>query len=281
MIPLMVLFLLLPVSLPVWNLLPKLRFLQFPWRWLLAVESPMAVLFAAAVCPAGNRRNRRLVAAGLCAVFFVGSTAFAARNFFRDSLEDDDDLQTILTAHSTGVGFIGTDEYSPAAADNSMVTTGLPDACVTDNFDTEVGVTATTQENPVWQADQGSCLATAVARRRGPESMEVSMTAPRAGFLVLKLRSYPAWRISLNGKSPSNPGARADGLVVMPVDKGPVEVRVEWRTTPDVVVGRCVSGLALLGLVALGLVERKDRMTLRRRQEQVEPARGAADVGYS
>jgi hypothetical protein len=262
-IPLLVLFLLLPWSLPIWNLLPKLRFLQFPWRWLLVVEAPMAVLFAAAVWPAGAQRRRRMVAASLCAVFFVGTTAFAAKNFFRDAPEDDD-LETILAQYSTGTGFIGTDEYAPPEADNSVIATGLPDACITDDFDTELGVAPSPEDNPVWKAAQGSCLATATAQLRQPERMRIAIVAPRDGFLVLKLRTYPAWRVTLNGKPATNPGARADGLMVMPVSAGPVQASVEWRTTPDVVAGRCVSGLALLGLVGLWLVERRLARSARR-----------------
>jgi hypothetical protein len=41
LIPVAVLLLQLPFTLPLWNLLPKLRFLQFPWRWLVVVEAPM------------------------------------------------------------------------------------------------------------------------------------------------------------------------------------------------------------------------------------------------
>ena len=85
LIPVVVLFLQTPISLGLWNLLPKLRFLQFPWRWLLAVEAPMAIFFAAAVWP-GNARPRwqRVAAGGLCALLFAGATVFAAENFFRD-----------------------------------------------------------------------------------------------------------------------------------------------------------------------------------------------------
>src|ERR1700723_897061 len=57
LIPGVVLVLLLPVSLPVWHLLPKLRFLQYPWRWLLVLEAPTALLFSAAVWPTGARRR--------------------------------------------------------------------------------------------------------------------------------------------------------------------------------------------------------------------------------
>ena len=51
LIPVAILLLQFPISLPVWNLLPKLRFLQFPWRWLVVLEAPMAIFFAAAVWP--------------------------------------------------------------------------------------------------------------------------------------------------------------------------------------------------------------------------------------
>jgi hypothetical protein len=256
-IPCVVLFLLLPLSLPVWDLLPKLRFLQFPWRWLLVVEAPMGIFFAAAVWPGRVARSwYRSAVACLCALFFAGSTFFAAENFFRDDVEYDD-FQTILGNYTSGLGFVGTDEYAPPEADNSVVATGLPDACLTDDFDTELGIAPTPKDNPAWRAEQGSCNATATAQTRAPEHMRIETVAARAGFLILRLRSFPAWRIRLNGKLETNLPARVDGLIAVPVVPGPVEVTVDWVATPDVFVGRCASGLALLFLVALGLIERR------------------------
>ena len=128
LIPVAVLFLQLPISLPVWNLLPKLRFLQFPWRWLLVVEAPMAVLFAAAVWPAHSKKRwLRPTAASLCALFFLASTLYAADHFFIDTKEDND-LILLLDKYRSGAGFLGTDEYTPPGADNTVVATSLPDA---------------------------------------------------------------------------------------------------------------------------------------------------------
>jgi hypothetical protein len=63
-IPAAILLLQLPISLPIWNLLPKLRFLQFPWRWLVALEAPMGILLAAAIWPGPSaRRWKRATAA--------------------------------------------------------------------------------------------------------------------------------------------------------------------------------------------------------------------------
>jgi hypothetical protein len=257
MIPAVVLFFQLPVSLAVWNLLPKLRFLQFPWRWLLVVEAPMAIFFAAAVWPRNARRRwLRTGVAFLCALLFVGMTVFAAENFFRDPKEDDD-LATILEKYLTGAGFVGTDEYAPAGAENTLVAMGLPDACLTDNFDDEQGVQPTPDETPIWRAEQKSCISTAVAEPGRPEHIRVSTNALRAGFLVLRLRSYPAWRVTVNGQAVANLQAREDGLIAVPVPQGPVRVTVDWTITPDVVAGRWVSGLALLGLVGLAIMERR------------------------
>jgi hypothetical protein len=256
MIPPLALFLLLPVSQPVWNLLPKLRFLQFPWRWLLVVEAPMGIFFAAAVWPGESRpRWLRPAVVGLCSLFFVSFTVFAAGNFFRDGVEFDD-LATILTKYDSGAGFVGTDEYAPPGADNSVVATGLPDACLTSDFDTELGIAPTPEDNPVWLPAQGSCITTATANLHEPEHLRIVVNAPRAGFLILRLRSYPAWRLALNGHPVTNLPSRVDGLIAIPVSQGPVEVSADWKTTSDVILGRCVTCAALLVLLALGLFER-------------------------
>jgi hypothetical protein len=256
-VPAAVLFLLLPVSLPLWNLLPKLRFLQFPWRCLLVVEAPMALLFAAAVWPS-NSRNRweRPAVAGLCALMFLAATAFAGTHFFRDGVEYDD-LATILAKYDSGAGFIGSDEYAPLGADNSTVATGLPDACLTSDFDTELGVASTPKVNPAWRADQDSCIATATAIERRPEHMRITTVTAQAGFLILRLRSYPAWRVTVNGQRAASLPPRVDGLIAVPVARGPVNLTVDWTTTPDVIAGRWVSALALAALIALGLLERR------------------------
>jgi hypothetical protein len=257
LIPPAVLMLQLPISLPLWNLLPKLRFLQFPWRWMLAVEAPMGIFLAAVAWPdRPAKRWMRPAAAAVCALAFLAATVFAEHNFFRDPREDED-LATILRDYSTGAGFVGTDEYAPAGAENTLVAMGLPDACLTDNFDDEQGVQPTPQGAPIWRPEQKSCISTATAEVRDPEKMRVRMDARRAGFLVLLLRRYPAWRITVNGRVMRNLQGRDDGLISVPVPQGPVEVTVDWTTTPDVIAGRCVSVMGLLGLLGLGLAERR------------------------
>ena len=50
---------------------------------------------------------------------------------------------------------------------------------------------------------------------------------------------------------------RADGLMAVPVPQGPVDLTVDWTTTPDSIAGRWLSALALALLTALCLLERK------------------------
>ena len=87
--------------------------------------------------------------------------------------------------------------------------------------------------------------------------MRIAAVTPHAGFLILHLLSYPAWQVKVNGRLANNLPRRADGLIAVPVPRGPVDLTVDWITTPDVIAGRCLSSLALLLLIALGLLERK------------------------
>jgi len=257
LIPIAVLFLLFPISLPIWNLLPKMRFLQYPWRWILAVEAPMAIFFAAAVWPGKSaQRWQRTAVASLCTTFFLTLTLFSARTFLRVCNEGDT-VADLLDQYRGGGGLEGTDEYEPPDSDHWKIATNLPGACFSTDSDTILGVAATLDAIPSWSRDQHSCESTATAALRQPEQLRIETETTHPGFLILRLLSYPAWRITVNGHATDPADSRDDGLIAIPVPQGRVEVAVDWTTTPDVVAGRCVSAVALLLLIALGFLERR------------------------
>jgi len=269
-VPVGVLLLQIPLSHAVWDVLPKLRYLQFPWRWLVALEAPMGVFVAAAVWPKSRGWQRWLVAGAACTVF-AGMTAYANRAYFQ-VCDDEDSVPGMVQAWSGGTGFRGMDEYVPPGADNSLVAAGLPDACLASDPALKLGVTqpaapdATPDDDlppPLWLAGQGSCVQVfnALPERAWShtEHFEVRAETRQAGTMILRLRSYPAWRVRVNGQAVSTLPKRDDGLVAVLVPAGPVEVAIDWRATPDVLIGRVLSALGVLLLAGLVWFERRGR----------------------
>ena len=252
-IPAVILLLQFPVSLPIWNLLPKLRFMQFPWRWMVAVEAPMGILFAAAIWPA--RRRWQLGAALFCCVLFCGATLVADRLFLQ-GCEPEDSVSGRMIVYRSGEGFDGTDEYEPPDADDSLVPTGLPGACLVADANAELA-TPSPDTNPAWDASQHTCESVFPARWEARERLRLTATAAQGGFLVLKLRTYPAWRVTVNGQPVGQFTRRKDGLMAVPVAQGPVELDVRWSTTADVTAGRWLNAAALSMLVGLFWLERR------------------------
>jgi len=266
LIPIAVLLLQLPFSLPVWNALPKLRFLQFPWRWLVVVEAPLGIFFAAAVWPRG-RRWLRITVIAACGMIFLGTTAFS--DFvFHQSCDEDDAVHSMIATYASGQGFEGTDEYAPPGADDSLVAYGLPDACLTANPDTVLAV-ADDGNVPEWDPANGHCDATYQWQRDNGrlsrEHLRLSANIPHSGFLILHLRQYAAWQVRVNGRliafgaDPALPGLphRDDGLMVVPVASGHVDLAIDWATTRDEIAGRWLSAVALAALIGLCFLERR------------------------
>ena len=257
-IPFAILFLQLPISLPLWNLLPRLRFLQFPWRWMVVLEAPMAIFFAAALWPA--RRWLRGAVIAVCAAFFVAATVFTARGLFQPC-DNEDSVPGMISAYRSGAGFVGTTEYAPPGSDNSLVATGLPAACLVTDPSAALGVLPSgvdpDEALPTWNVEQGSCVATFGWQLDQPEDKRLTAVTPRAGFLILRLRSYPAWRVAVNGQPVGDLPRRDDGLIVVDVPQGQLDLAADWTTTSDILLGRWLSALAALLLTALFLLERK------------------------
>jgi hypothetical protein len=84
----------------------------------------------------------------------------------------------------------------------------------------------------------------------------VRLSTPESGYAVLRLMDYPSWRVSVDGLQVAGRPLRSDGLMAVPVTAGRHTIEVQWSATGDVVAGRVLSALALLGLVGTMLLER-------------------------
>ncbi|HVN93827.1 MAG TPA: 6-pyruvoyl-tetrahydropterin synthase-related protein [Terracidiphilus sp.] len=275
-IPLIVLSLLFPISRFVWHTLPEFPFLQYPWRWLEAVEAPMAIFFVAAVWPANPEpahdpriaRRRRTAVAAVCAMGFIGATMYASKAFFQVCYPEDT-VASSLQDYRSGAGFEGMYEYAPANSDISNTPTGIPGACLVTNPEIVLGKPDPDDPdvNPAWTSDQGTCQASltwAGGSRTNPEHRRIVGGVPHEGYLVLHLLRYPAWVLRLNNRPLPILPLRMDGLIVVPVHAGPINLTVDWSVAPGDIAGRwmsILSALLLIGLSIAGIRRRHSRLT--------------------
>jgi hypothetical protein len=209
----------------------------------------------------------------VCVLLFIAISAAAGRFLFvpfgKYHPETTSSLAALESAlHHDGKGIAGVPEYAPLGARNELVAIGLPDACLVSAPFIVLGKVpdGPTYEGPnsferfpVWQSGQRSCEAvfSRASNSGNPEHLSIAATVDHPGFLILRLRSYPAWRVALNGRLVSDLPRRDDGLIAVPVAQGPVNLAVDWITTSDVLAGRLFSALAALFLTGLWLLERK------------------------
>ena len=220
--------LMLSISNFLWTVLPKLRFMQFPWRWLLCLGVPFS-LFAAI----GLRRWPTRIAfytAALCVL------AFGWRYFQVPWWDNAADLHEIQDNIATGAVYEGTDEYTPAGADASTVDKAARRVTVEGPARAAIRVTEWNAGNKLFTAD---------------------MSAPDA--LALRLFNYPAWRVEVNGRAVQTANREGTGQMLVPVGAGSNTVRITFTRTWDRIIGAWISLIAILAaLVSLKLFSMKD-----------------------
>ncbi len=256
LIPIAVLFLQFPFSGPLWNLLPNLRFLQFPWRWLLVLEAPMAVFIAATLWPKTSARRTRIIVIAVSSAIFICVTSGAGKYLYQ-ACDPEYAVPGMLSVLEAGKGYDGTFEYEPPGGDITDIPTSLPQACMVSDPDIVLGKNDAAGEL-IWDAAQGTCEATfAAAQNSSPEHLRINGATPHSGFLILRKLTYPAWRVTLNGQSIAPRPARQDGLMVVSIPQGAFNLSVDWTTSRDTVLARWLSALSVFALTGLCLIEFK------------------------
>jgi hypothetical protein len=255
--------LLMPFSQAAWRWAPELKFLQFPWRWLLVASAATAFLVGLAVrtrlTKANSKRNLLWIAAVLA--FTALPTATAARVYWQ-ACDDEDAVIAQVAVFRSGDGFEGTDEYAPRNADNSAIQQELPLVRVLARADDDAA-NSSVQPNPQWTSSHVQ-LAKVEVLGSTTEHTAFRVQTPTAGFAVLKLMDYPSWRVRVNGVEIVARPRRNDGLMTIPISAGWSAIDVKYERTPDVSWGlglSFTSFLTLIGLAAQGKKWQRHRIS--------------------
>ncbi|MGC2637885.1 MAG: hypothetical protein WA294_11955 [Acidobacteriaceae bacterium] len=237
----------------VWRWTPKLEFLQFPWRWMLVLALLFAALAGMALRPQPPTR-RTIAVRALALLLLALATAAYSSKLFWQFCDEDDNVQAQLATRGSA-GFEGTDEYTLEGVD-----VGASEDLNGDNGPAPaVAVVSTAHEGePDTEPPAGKTIpATVQIVRWHTEHMTAMVTSPQAGFAVLRLMDYPAWRVTRNGEEVRGVVRRSDGTMAIPVAAGVSRIDVRWHTTPDQWAGYALSLAALAIMLACVFAERR------------------------
>lgn len=249
--------LLLPFSDPIWRYLPELRYLQFPWRWLLILSLVLSALVGLAL--RGEADTRRAISVRAVAILLLaaGLAVFVSTHFWQQCDDEDNVRAQVATFHDDG--FAGTDEYTAGAADNGDIQQHLPPIRVTEKPDGDEA-DSSVEENPEWNVETRERIpATVRIERWQSEKMAATVSTSVPAYAVLRLMDYPAWLVRVNGSPVATYRKRDDGLLTFPLQAGTNNIDVQYVATTDVWLGRALSFVSLLLWLWLAWREKRER----------------------
>ncbi|HTW57501.1 MAG TPA: 6-pyruvoyl-tetrahydropterin synthase-related protein [Terriglobales bacterium] len=211
--------LMFPITALLWRFLPKLEFMQFPWRWLLCLSLIFVIFITASL--------KRWWMRGAVVVVGILVVVGAWQRIQAPWWDNAGDLREMQDNMTDRIGYEGADEYTPVGADPSAIDKAAPNVVA-------LGASHPAIHVLEWKAEFKSFTA----------------ETPAADELALRLFRYPAWKLTVNGQV-VQPGVRAEtGQMLVPVAAGMNRVQIRFTRTWDRTAGEWIS---LLTAWCLGL----------------------------
>jgi len=219
-----------------WNILPQLRYIQFPWRWMSFLAVICCCFLAAVV-----ERRRGWLAFVLVVALSIPLAVFLGENTWWDP----DEMPTQQAAVVSGKGFEGVDEYDPLGDDHLDLASQAP-----------LAVALAAHANPASRAQP--LPAKIDVKLWLPEKKELVVDSPEPARVALRLLDYPAWRVTVNGRGVTPVRTRGVDQMFVPISAGISEIEIRFVRTPDRSAGIAVSVLCCL--LGIGLLGSRKRM---------------------
>jgi hypothetical protein len=215
--------LMLRPTLPLWNHLPELRFVQLPWRWLLCLNVPFALVIAMSL-------RRWLWRVVLC-VAMLGLLVTVWNRVQTPWWDNAGDIQEMLDNQQDGTGNEGADEYVPFGVDPYDADKKAPQVRFEGKGHAYVTILKWDAERRVINASAGS-----------------------PGKLILRLFNYPLWKVEVNGRQVATESTPDIGQMVVPIAAGENRVRIRIVDGWDHKVGLLLSAIGFALIVFLFVI---------------------------
>jgi hypothetical protein len=209
----------------IWNHAPELAYLQFPWR-LLAI---LAAILSLTIALALSRIKVKPIPTAAIAIAIAAALTYPAYTAYHQSCDDEDTVQAREALFHSNQGTDPTDEYTPITADNDSLAHTNPAFWLSPNPDAKAPTNATP----------------------GPAPTQLTLNSPTPQTLILNLRDYPTWRITLNQNLITTREQRDDGLIAVPIPAGSANVSITYAQTLDQTIGDIVSLLSIAILLLI------------------------------
>lgn len=222
----------LPVTNLLWSLLPKLRFVQFPWRWM-GILAPVFVVFVSAAVA----RRMFLPVCAAMALLLTSASVYLVKHTWWDT----EDVNSVKEAVDGKVGYEGTDEYDPQGDDHTDIPQNQPEAKLMDAIEPEAKAKDTFR----------------VTRWTSEDRVVVAMLS-QPGTVRLRLLHHPAWQITVDGKAVKTGRTVSYDAILVPLPRGESRVEAHFTRTTDRTIGAVISLLSSgVGLCLLFPFRRK------------------------
>lgn len=230
LLTLLIAFLLTPASLFLWSHVPKLAFLQFPWR-LCAL---LGVTFALTTALSISNRRPHLPASlfALPCLLLAAVIVFPTWHFFHQPCYGEDTVPSRVALFYSNRGTDPTDEYTPSWVDGDLVKPGDP---------------------PYWLLPDNAPIDSPppAGAPAGPAPSHLTLSTASRATVVLNRRQFPFWQVVCNGHV-YIPYHRRDGLIALPLLPGTYTIDLIAIRTPDQTIGTAISFVAILIAGGLG-----------------------------
>jgi hypothetical protein len=213
------------VSALLWKILPKMQFMQFPWRWLLC----LSMIFTLFVAVGMRSWWWRAAVCGISILVILMSWHRIQPPWWDNAA----DLREMRDNMGDRVGYEGTDEYTPSGADPGAIDKEARNV-------TGAGPAHAAIRVSRWEAES--------------KMFTAEMSAPDE--LALRLFRYPAWQVEVNG-SVVQTASTDTGQMLVPVEAGMNRVQINFVRTWDRAAGGWISLVAAGGLALWTLLARR------------------------